>query len=277
MELILEKCFDPDLLYRTAQTMFRPLPASVPPREQIVDPAVLNKGLPLRLRLFYAGLLAGHIPSALWLWSAVPYDSPAGKIEEEMILRCLDDEKANLVGKNIGILAQAVKADVAGDMKGARAQFDLLEGVGLGEFEFLWKRRVEYLFAVDEQKALEATLFGIPWISAYMIANTLEELMDFTKDEQMKIRLSIHLHEFLPTKYTFNSIAKSYDRMGDTMMAREYYEIAGATGDKESQEWIAEYLENIAKKSGFRRNIYKKELESWRRMMATGPDERLSK
>jgi hypothetical protein len=220
--------------------------------------------------------LGGHIPSALWLWSAVPYDSPAGKLEEELILRCLDDAKAYSIGKNIGILARAVKADIAGDVKGARANYDLLDGFDLGEFDFLWKRRVEYLFAVNEERTLEAILSGILSITAYMIANMLEELLKFTKDEKMKIRVSIHLHEFLPSKYTFNSIAKGYDRMGDTMMAREYYEIAGATGDKESQEWVAEYLENKVKKSGLRGKIYSKELHSWKRMMAAGPDERLS-
>jgi hypothetical protein len=273
-ELIIEKCFNPDLLYRTTQTMFRPLPASVHALQQYEDFDLNSNMLSLRFRLFRTGLLAGHIPSALWLWLAVPYDTPERKLEREFILRCLDDEKVNLVGKHIGILVKAVKADVAGDIKGALSYFHILDKLGLGEFEHLWKRRIQLLFAEHKQRALDAILSGIPWITAYMIANTLEELRNLTEDEQMKIRLSIHLHEFLPNKYTIKSIAESYESMGDTLMAREYYEIAGATGDKESQEWIGLYLMNKVMRRPSAENA--KALESWRRMMNAGPDKKLS-
>ena len=274
VELIIAKCFDPDLLYRTAQTMFRPLPASVHSLEQYEDFDLNINLLSLRFRLFHTGLLAGHIPSALWLWSVVPYDTPARKLEKEFVLRCLDDEKANLVGDNIGILVKAIKADVAGDVKGALNYYHSLDKLSLGEFEYLWKRRIQLLFAVRKQRALDAILSGIPWITAYMIANTLEELRNLTEDEQMKIRLSIHLHEFLPNKYTIKSIAESYESMGDTLMAREYYEIAGATGDKESQEWMGLYLMNKVMKRPSAENA--KALESWRRMMDAGPNKKLS-
>ena len=250
--------------------MFRPV---IPEAFEIVkDRDIIDISLLIRLRLFYMGLLAGDTFSALCLWS--PYDTAEQKLVEEMIVRCLDNEQVNLLGQEFVILIQAIKADIAGNEDEARKYYNQFEPKHFVEMEFIWKRCVQYLFAVDEEKALEAILRGIPRIPPTIIANTLEELLDFTGDEKMKIRLSIRLHEFLPNKYTYNSIAESYDRKGDILMAREYHELAGAIGDKESQEWMEGYLEKMYKQSRFKRNSYYKELQSWRRLMAAG-DERL--
>lgn len=250
--------------------MFRP---TIPePFEVVKDRDLMDISLLIRLRLFFMGLLAGDTFSALCLWS--PYDTPEQKLVEEMIVRCLDNEQVNLLGQEFVILAQAVKADIAGNEDEARKFYNQFEPKHFMEMEFIWKRCIQYLFAVDEEKALEAILRGIPRIPPTMIAHTLEELLDFTEDERMKIRLSIRLHEFLPNKYTYNRIAESCERMGDVLMAREYHELAGAIGDKESQEWMETYLEKMYKQSKFKRKVQYKELQSWRRFMAAG-DERL--
>lgn len=250
--------------------MFRPI---IPePFEIVEDRDVIDISLSIRLRLFYMGLLAGDTFSALCLWS--PYDTPEQRLVEEMIVRCLDNEDVNLHGQEFVILVQAVKADIAGNEDEARKYYNQFEPKHFVEMEFIWKRCVQYLFAVDEEKALEAILLGIPLIPPTMIANTLEELLDFTDDEKMKMRLSIRLHEFLPNKYTYNSIAESYDRKGDILMAREYHELAGAIGDKESQKWMEGYLEMTYKLSRFKKKSHYKELHSWRRLIAAG-DERL--
>ena len=251
--------------------MFRPV---VPePFEIVEDRDVIDVSLLIRLRLFYMGLLAGDTFSALSLWS--PYDTPEQKLVEKMIVRCLDNEQTNLLGQEFVILVQAVKADIVGNEDEARKFYNQFDPKHFVEMEFIWKRCVQYLFAVNQEKALEAILCGIPRIPPTMIANTLEELLDFTEDERMKMRISIRLHEFLPNKYTYNSIAESYDRRGDIMMAREYHELAGAIGDKESQEWMVEYLKNMTKQSLYKRKTYYKELQAWRKLMAAG-DERLS-
>jgi hypothetical protein len=238
----------------------------------VKDRDVIDVSLLIRLRLFYMGLLAGDTFSALCLWS--PYDTPEQRQVEEMIVRCLDNEDVNSLGQEFVILVQAVKADIVGNEDEARKYYNQFEPKHFVEMEFIWKRCVQYLFAVDEEKALEAILRGIPLIPPTMIADTLEELLDFTDDEKMKMRLSIRLHEFLPNKYTYNSIAESYDRRGDILMAREYHELAGAIGDKESQKWMEGYLERLYKLSTFKKKSYYKELHSWRRLIAAG-DERL--
>jgi hypothetical protein len=52
-------------------------------------------------------------------------------------------------------------------------------------------------------------------------------------------------------------------------MAREYHEIAGATGDKESQEWMVGYLERLVNGSRTRKEFHKKQLEMWKKMVGT--------
>src|SRR5271170_1314758 len=106
--------------------MFRGIPAIAthfqrlkPPRPEIFDLAHV-----IRRRLFYTGLLAGHVPSALCLWWSISYDTPTGQSEKDMILRCLaDDVELMSIGVKFLQLAHAVKADAVGDVKAAREWF----------------------------------------------------------------------------------------------------------------------------------------------------------
>jgi hypothetical protein len=260
------KCFDPDLLYLTAQTMFRSLPDTRAMREKVVS-EVYEMNLMIRRRLFYAGLLGGHIPSALCLWWSFSYDTDAGKVEKEMILRCLEDNNVFSLVPKLRALVKAVKADALGDVKEARNSFDELDNLDLGEFDLIWKKKMEYLFAVDEERVLSSILQGRRWFAAPMIVQLLEELREFTKDEQMKLRIAIHLLAY-SSKYTFKDIAQEYERRGDKMMASEYYEIAGATGDKESQGWMVDHLERLAKGSWLRKEFHEKRLELWKKLVS---------
>jgi hypothetical protein len=267
-----EKCFDPDMLYRTAQTMFRSRPdlATLREREKVTS-EVFMMNVKLQRRLFYAGLLAGHIPSALCLWWSLSYNLPEGKAEREMILRCLDDDKAVILGKKINTLVKAVKADAAGDIVGARTNFDALDELNIGEFETLWKLRVEYLFAVNEEKALSIIIAGRRWFPATDILQMLTKFSEYTKNERMKTRLKVYRLSYFPTNEAFRDVAKTYDVMGEKMMAREYYEIAGLAGDKDSQKWMVEFLENMERTAWMRNSGYGKSIDTWRGMLGGAP------
>jgi hypothetical protein len=262
-----EKCFDPELLYLTAQTMFRSPPDNRWMREKVV-PEMYEIGLMIRRRLFYAGLLGGHVPSALCLWWSFSYDTTAGQVEKEMILRCLDDSDVTSLGPIIITLVKAVKADAVNDVKEARKCFDETEKMDLGEFDLLWKKSLEYLFAVNEDMALVRIIQGRRWFPAPVIVQLLEELRGYTQSEQMKLRIAIQLLAYSP-KYTYKDIALTYEKAGDELMAREYHEIAGATGDKESQEWMVGYLERLVNGSRTRKEFHKKQLEMWKKMVGT--------
>jgi hypothetical protein len=262
-----EKSFDPELIYLAAQTMFRSVPDEAP-RDLSITPDMYEKGLMLRRRLFYAGLLAGHIPSALALWWSFPYDTPAGQVEKNTIVACLDDKKILPLGPRFVNLAKAVKADAIDDVSSARKHFGLLQEKDLAEFDLLWKKRVEYLFAVNEEKALATIVHGRRWFSAPVIVHSLEQLLQYTNNDKTKLRISIQLISYL-RKYTHASVAKEYERLGDESMAREYHEIAGAMGNKESQEWMVNYLEQMTRGTWNprRRLLYNKQLASWKRML----------
>jgi hypothetical protein len=238
---LLEKCFDLDFLYLTAQTMFRNLPASTQSGEYLVSANVFEWGLQLRRRLFYVGLLGGHIPSALCLWWSFSYNILPGQIEKDMILRCLDDARVNSLETKFNILAKVVKADAEGDVFTASNLFAKLDKKDLAGFDLLWKKRVEYLFAMDEEAAFAMIRVGSAWFSTPMIVHALEQFLDYTKNEDMKIRIAITLNSYSP-KYTFNTIAQRYEQKGDIMMAREYHEIAAASGDEQSQVWMIDYF-----------------------------------
>jgi hypothetical protein len=263
--LTAEKCYDPELLYLTAQTMFRTPPDTRGMREN-APPEIYEMNLMIRRRLFYAGLLGGHIPSAICLWWSFSYDTAAGRVEKEMILRCLDNTNVASLGLKFIALVKAVKADALDDVKEARKNFDELENMNLGEFDLIWKKKMEYLFAVDGERALSSIIHGRKWFAAPMIVQLLEELREFTKDEQLKLRIAIYLLAY-SSKYTYKDIAQDYERMGDKLMAGEYYELAGATGDKESQRWMVDYLEMLAKGSWLRKEFHEKRLELWKKMV----------
>jgi hypothetical protein len=261
---MVEKCFDPALIYLTAQTMFRPIPdAEI--RNPSIIPDIYEKGLILRRRLFYAGSLAGHIPSALSLWWSISYDTPAGLAEKIMILGCLNEQKVSALGPKFVNISNAVTADAVDDVSRARKYFGLIDEADVSEFELLWKKRVEYMFAVNEEKALATILYGRRWFSAPVIVHSLEQLREYTNNEKTKLRIAIQLISYLP-EYTHARIAKEYEHMGQELMAREYHEIAGATGNKESQAWIMNYLEKMAKQTWNprRRALYNKQRESWK-------------
>jgi hypothetical protein len=263
-----EKCFNPDVLYLAAQTLFRQLPASASAREialpEDIDQTIFYSCSAIRFRLFYAGLLAGHVPSALWLWSVIRYDTPEGKAEEEMILRCLGDENLKSVKKEIATLAKAVKTDAAGDGDGASKFYNQLQGLSLGEFEFLWKRQVEHYYAVDAERAFQIIMSGVPWVSPPLITTTLEQFLGDTRNPQMKLRLALQLHEYNPMKYSIHDIAKRYDALGETGIAAEWHELAGAQGNKDSQAWMVKYFEMMAKKQWFGGQKYRTRLRKWK-------------
>jgi hypothetical protein len=236
-------------------------------REKVV-PEMYEIGLMIRRRLFYAGLLGGHVPSALCLWWSFSYDTPAGQVEKEMILRCLEDSDVTSLGPIIITLVKAVRADAINDVKEARKCFDETEKMDLGEFDLLWKKSMEYLFAVNEDMALVRIIQGRRWFAAPVIVQLLEELRGYTTSEQMKLRIAIQLLAYSP-KYTYKDIALTYEKAGDELMAREYHEIAGATGDKESQEWMVGYLERLVNESRTRKEFHKKQLEMWKKMVGT--------
>jgi len=220
-------------------------------------------------------LLAGHVPSALWLWSVVPYDNPEGNAEKEMILRCLSDKNLQTVKKDIAILANAVKADEAGDSAGARKLYGQLGRLSLGEFEFLWKRRVEYLYAVDEEAALGTIISGVAWVASPLIAATLEEFLRISTNKKTQVRLAIQLHDYNPRKYSINDIAKRYEVLGDEMMAAGWHELAGAQGNKDSQAWLVKYLEGMGKVSWFRGRTYRKRLDRWKQFIGNASQSKL--
>jgi len=188
-----------------------------------------------------------------------------------MILRCLADDTNILhLGSKVLRLAQAVKADAKGDVKAARDWFDKLEGEDLGEFDLLWKKRVEYMFAVDERKAMVTTLMGIKSFSMPVLVHTMEQLLDFTKDNNLKVQIHLYLQS-MSSKYTLAGVARIYEQNGDIMMAREYHEIAGRTGNKESQRWMVEYLETRKAESWFKKTPINRELYAWRKLADITP------
>src|SRR5436305_14105857 len=90
-----------------------------------------DKLLRIRFRLFYTGLLVGHFPSALWLWSARPYNTAEEKVEESLILRCLETgktDKSIALNKHLITVIKAIEADSSGDVKAARTYFNKLDG-----------------------------------------------------------------------------------------------------------------------------------------------------
>jgi len=251
-------------MYLTAQTMFRSLPASLP-KQQLFAEGVVYTMLLLRRRLFYVGLLTGHIPSALCLWWSFSYTTPAGQTEKNMILRCLDDDKMSSLDSKLVTLVGAVKADAQGDVSAARGQFNLIDLKDLSEFDLLWKKSVEYLFAGQEEKAFAMIRFGSVHFSMPVIVHTLEQLMDYTRNEDLKIRIAASLNSYLPSKYTLRSIAMRYENNGEQLLAREYHEIAAASGDRESQEWMVKCLESLPDN---RKSKYDdKNLEFWKALL----------
>src|SRR5579871_2977376 len=245
--------------------MFRSIPDSAGPRQQTTDPGVYELGLLLRRRLFYIGLLSGHTQSALCLWWSFSYSTPAGKAEKEMILRCL--ESVTHVSPKVNTLVEAVKADAADDIKRARKHLDTLEINDFPEYDLLWKRRAEFLYAVDQEKALAWIWAGRDLFPAPVIVAILEQFKSFTKDEYMKLRISLYLSCY-SSNYTFNLIAKQYETLGNKLMAREYYELGGATGDKASQAWMVQYIQDEMRNSWLKRRTHVRQLESWKSMLA---------
>ena len=250
--------------------MFHSRPDAPKPRMD-ARPEIYEMLLHIRRRLFYVGLLTGHIQSALCLWWSFSYDMPAGRVEKEMILRCLDDERSAALSPLEQILVQAVKADAKGNAKEARANFERVGISAVAEYELLWKRRNEYLFAVDEEKALFHIWIGLAAFPAPIVIHSLKQLLAYTKDERLKIRIEIYLMT-LNRNRSVKTIAQSYERIGDIMMAREYYEAAAATGDKEGLAWMREYLGKMAKESWFRRRMYYKQLEVWKKLEHSDDD-----
>jgi len=219
------------------------------------------------------GLLAGHVPSALCLWWSISYDIPTGNSEKKMILQCLaDDMQLISLGAKVITLAHAVKVDAVGDVTAAREWFDKLEDEDLAEFDLLWKKRVEYMFAVDERKAMITTLKGLTMFSMPVIIHTMQQLLDYSKDDSLKIQIYLYLQSLSP-KYTLTGVAQMYEKMGDRMMAREYHEIGGRLGNKDSQRWMVGYLEKKKAEALFKKSALDRELFAWRMLGNIAPEE----
>ena len=184
-----------------------------------------------------------------------------------MILRALDSAKAKTISPKMLALVEAVIADGTGDTSQARKQFDTLDITDFAEYDLLWKKRGEYFFAIDQEKALAWIWAGRELFSAPVIVAMLEEFLNYTQDQHMKIRISIYLLCYSPN-YTYKTIAKLYENVGDKMMAREYHELSGALGDKESQTWMLEYLQSVIRSSWGKRPDLSKQLESWKMMLS---------
>jgi hypothetical protein len=263
---MLEKCLDPELLYLTAQTMFRSIPDSAGPHQYNVSPEIYDLGLLIRRRLFYIGLMMGHVQSALCLWWSFSYDTAAGKAEKEMIFRCLNMSREEILPARIQTLTDAVNADVVGNISLARKKFEALEAKDFGEYELLWKKRGEYYYATDEEHALAWIWGGRDLFPAPVVVATLEQFLHYTKNEAMKVRVSLYLSCYLPN-YTFRSIAEQYEKLGDRLMAREYHELGGSTGDKESQAWMVNFVEDEMRKPWLRTPALAQQLESWKKLL----------
>ena len=193
-----------------------------------------------------------------------------------MILRCLsNDAQLISLGAKFVRLATAVKEDGKGDVNAARESFDKLEGVDLGEFDLLWKRRVEFMFAVDERKAMVTTLLGVNSFSMPVIIHTMEQLLEYTKDESLKIQIYLYLQS-MSSKYTLAGVAKIYEQQGDDMMAREYHEIGGRLGNKDSQRWMVEYLGKKKNKSWFNKSAVDREFAAWKTLAELAPQEKIN-
>src|SRR5579871_3663353 len=136
------------MTYLTAQSMFRPLPDSATRGQPAIRPDINEMQLRIRRRLFYVGLLGAHIQSALALWWSFNYDSPAGIVEKEMILRCLTEDRLQAMGQDTSTIANAVKADAAGNLNQARTYFAMLRKRVPKDFDLIWKRYCEYMIAV---------------------------------------------------------------------------------------------------------------------------------
>jgi len=190
-----------------------------------------------------------------------------------MILRCLaDDGGLYSIAYRYMTLALAVRADAAGDVKTTREWFDKLEGVEIEELDLLWKKRVEYMFAVDERKAMTTTLKGFTQLSMPVIIHTLEQLLDYSKDDSLKIQIYLYLQS-VSSKYTLTGIAQIYEQKGDKLMAREYHEIGGRLGNKDSQRWMVDYLEKKRAESWFKKSALDRELSAWRTLVNIAPQE----
>lgn len=247
--------------------MFRPLPDSATRGQPTIRPHINEMQLLIRRRLFYVGLLGAHVQSALALWWSFNYDNPAGKVEKEMILRCLTDDRLQDMGQDTLTIANAVKADAAGDFNQARTYFAMLRRRVPKDFDLIWKRCCEYMIAVNEESALDLILRGLTWFPPAMIVHSLEQLLAYTKNERLKIRVQIYLMSFT-SRHSPKTIGQSYERIGDIEMAREYYEMAGAGGCEESQVWMREYLEKMVKNSGlWRKQYYQRQLDAWKRFI----------
>jgi len=254
----------PGLVYLTAQTMFR----SIPDTKSLhnVSPEIYELGLLLRRRLFYLGLYAGHLESALCLWRSFSYETAAGKSEKEMILRCLKLPPKEKPSSARLILLTAVRIDADDDVVRASKEFDFFLVRDFAEYDLLWRRRAEILHSVSEERAFNWIWAGREYFAAPVIVAALKQLLDFTKDERMKLRIYQYLSCF-STEYSFNFLATQYEKLGDKLMAREYHELAGATGNKESRAWLVEYLEDELKNAWFKNPETVKHLESWKKML----------
>src|SRR5579859_6936202 len=172
------------MMYLAAQTMFR----SIPDAFGAANVTAGFNSMIVRRRLFYAGILSGHVPSALGIYATIAWGGSLSGVEQELVLRCLKDEsKVAALGPKYATIIKAVKADAAGDTDEARTQFTNLSTDDLVEFNNLWRRKVEYLFAVDEERALASIILERGVFSSADIILLLQQLLKHTKSIKMQI------------------------------------------------------------------------------------------
>jgi hypothetical protein len=267
LTLIKAETFQPELIYLTAQTIFRPIPAFDMPKIN-VDENVYVSSLFLRRRLFCAGLLRGHIPSAICLWDPNYLDKPNIDSESSMILRCLDEKRVHSLPDALRIIAKGIKADGEGNQNRFMSEFGRLEGTDISEYDLPWSRYIKILIETDERKALVKIREGTKWFPATVIVLLLETLLQHTKNAEMKVLAVLNL-SLLSSKYSVKDVTKIYEDKGDNAMAREYREISAMYGDQESQEWLIRFLESQNEpRSWFGgKKDNRKEIEYWKQLL----------
>lgn len=257
-----------DLVYLTAQTMFRNLPLATPQWQ--MDIPVFGLNMLIRRRLFYVGLLAGHVRSALALWGGSMDDK-----ENDLILRCLDHASAKAtLDDQKSALIQLVRADAAGDITTA---FEIcnklleLDKAALDEYEWLWMRRNNWIFEQgpkeNQEKGISDIWDGRGVYSAPLIFHALEKFYNRTIDKHLKVRFLTHLVACSHKHYGPQELAEAYQDTGDVEMAREWHEIAAALGNRESREWLQNYLTRMVTESNWwNRRERVRQLQRWKEL-----------
>jgi hypothetical protein len=244
--LTIEKEFEPDMLFLTANTIFRNPPDLDIPLEKLFPSTgrVYAHCLILQRRLFYLGLYAGHVPSALTLWRSLSAHPELLPTETAWILRCLKQPKLEKETDELRTLADICLKDHVGDVPGAIKSFSTLELSVLAPYETLWRRSTELHLQLNKiDKAVSTVLSGRALFSERPISHLLRHLHAVAPPEW---KMSLHV-QLIPFSYgtkdfTWKTAAEGYEARGERALAREFYEMdAWINLDRGSREWVLRY------------------------------------